>query len=166
MADGLSRGDAAGSSKLRLLYIMQNGTRVGLSCVCVCAGIHCHLAGYTATHHAVHCLRNPSLNLEILYNLILYIIWSRVGGILSLVACVAPIAVSLQSQSQCRSSTVTFTGSSAGNEELALGVTPDFQFQLAPLSPFSLSLSVPPLPRYLRTTCARRATGAISYAET
>ena len=68
MADGLSRGDAARSSKLRLLNIMQNGTRVGLSCVCVCAGIHCHLAGYTATHHAVHCLRIPSLNLEILYN--------------------------------------------------------------------------------------------------
>ena len=72
MADGLSRGDAAGSSKLRLLYIMQNGTRVGLSCVCVCAGIHCHLAGYTATHHAVHCLRIPSLILISCIILILY----------------------------------------------------------------------------------------------
>ena len=107
--------------------------------MCVFVPVSTALAGYTATHHAVHCLRIPSLNLEILYNLILYIIWSRVGGILSLVACVALIAVSLQSQSQCRSSTVTFTGSSAGNEELALGVTPDFQFQLAP---FSLSLSL------------------------
>ena len=72
MADGLSRGDAARSSKLRLLNIMQNGTRVGLSCVCVCAGIHCHLAGHTATHHAVHCLRIPSLILNSCINLILY----------------------------------------------------------------------------------------------
>ena len=78
MADGLSRGDAARSSKLRLLNIMQNGTRVGLSCVCVCAGIHCHLAGYTATHHAVlHCLRIPSL---ILISCIILILYNQVGG--------------------------------------------------------------------------------------
>ena len=56
---------------------MQNGTRVGLSCVCVCAGIHCHLAGYTATHHAVHCLRIPSL---ILISCIILILYNQVEG--------------------------------------------------------------------------------------
>ena len=62
MADGLSRGDAARSSKLRLLNIMQNGTRVGLSCVCVCAGIHCHLAGYTATLSKIGSYHNCHLS--------------------------------------------------------------------------------------------------------
>ena len=137
MADGLSRGDAARSSKLRLLR-HANAAR-GWDCRgCVCAGVHWHCQG-TQPHSTRITTRAFHSNLNCISCII--VSWSRVGGIslnFALLDAVSLVCSSAVSSAACYS--IAPSLSLAENElfwQFAHGMA------LPAWSPFPLFLSSP-----------------------